>query len=93
MEKIRFYSEDEAQKKLDEDFGNIYDLLNPYVQEYKVKSLNNTSFNEVIYKKLQNELPDGWILDANSSNAFIVRIGDRENEEKPFFCTKYFCRL
>ena len=90
MKKIRFYSENEAQKRMNEDFNKIYDLLNPYVQEYRGKSLGDTSFSEVVYKKLQNKLPDGWILDANSSNAFIVRIGDGENEEKPFFAPSIF---
>jgi len=89
MGKIRFYSEEEAKKKLDEDFGKIVEVLQPYVDKSIGIPLKDSGFQESDIKNIQEKLPEGWIFQP-SSNAFIVRIGDGENEEKPFFAPSIF---
>jgi len=89
MQNIKFYSEEEAQKKLDDDFQKIVKLLQPYVTKALGKSLSESGFQKSDIDDIQKQLPDGWIFQSYS-NAFTVRIGDGENEENPFFAPSIF---
>lgn len=88
MEKNRFYDEEQAQKKLDEDSSKIEKVLLPYVQKCFGHSFSDI-LNEKDANDIQISLPEGWVLNV-SSNAFLVRIGDGENEEKAFFAADIF---
>jgi len=85
MEKIRFHSEEEAQKKLDEDFEKICDILEPYYEPYAYLPTYelNSFFSENDYRDIDEALPDGWVL--NASDYFTITYGENIDINKNIY--------
>ena len=88
MEKVRFYYKQEAQKKLDEDFEKICDILEPYYEPYAyldedlIRNEMTSFFCQNDYDEIMELLPDGW--DINISDFSIV-FGDNQEDGKTIY--------
>ena len=85
MEEIRFYSEEEAQKKLDEDLDKICNILEPYYEPYAylgedlIRDEMTSFFDQNDYDDIVSLLPEGW--DINMSDFSIVFGDNQKNGE------------
>ena len=83
MEQVKFYTKEDAQKKLDEDFDKICDILEPYYEPYScldedlIRDEMTSFFYQNDYDNIVESLPDGWEIDTDD---FSIVYGDNKKE-------------